>query len=339
MDKRVIFAVAGSGKTTYIINKLDLINKSIIVTYTNNNVENIRHGIIKKWGYVPENIKILSYFSFLHSFCYKPILSSTYKTKGIYYKPNGNKFAKNDARYISPSERLYSNRISKFFEVKEVIKDIQQRLEKYYVSLFIDEVQDFAGNDFNFLKKLARANLNVLMVGDFYQHTFDTSRDGIVNKSLHNDFSEYQKQFSNMGLALDYTSLSKSYRCSPTICDFISQNIGIEIESHRNDEVLIKIINKKEEAAAVYYDNLIIKLFYQKHTSFKCNSRNWGECKGDDRYTNVCVVLNKTTLKAFDKGALQLLPSQTKNKLYVASTRAKGNLYFVSEELIKSILK
>ena len=30
---------------------------------------------------------------------------------------------------------------------------INERLEKYYTNLFIDEIQDFGGHDFNFLKQ------------------------------------------------------------------------------------------------------------------------------------------------------------------------------------------
>ncbi|MBK7669492.1 MAG: UvrD-helicase domain-containing protein [Sphingobacteriaceae bacterium] len=74
MDKRVIFAVAGSGKTTHIVDKLNLESPVIIVTYTNSNVENLRERILKKFGYFPSNIKLQSYFSFLHRFCYKPFL-------------------------------------------------------------------------------------------------------------------------------------------------------------------------------------------------------------------------------------------------------------------------
>jgi DNA helicase-2/ATP-dependent DNA helicase PcrA len=118
MDKRVIFAVAGSGKTTYIINQLDLINNSLIITHTTSNIDNIRNSIIRKWGYFPSNIKLMSYFSFLHSFCFKPFLAISHKTRGLHYIPNANKFAKNDDRYISKGNRLYSNRVAKFLEEK-----------------------------------------------------------------------------------------------------------------------------------------------------------------------------------------------------------------------------
>lgn len=41
MDKKVIFAVAGSGKTTYIINGLSADKRSLIITYTTANYYNI----------------------------------------------------------------------------------------------------------------------------------------------------------------------------------------------------------------------------------------------------------------------------------------------------------
>ena len=103
-----MFAVAGSGKTTYIINSLDLERKSVIVTYTNNNLHNLKTGIIKKFGYLPSNIKVYSYYSFLHSFCYKPFLSDALKTKGINFNVPFNKFSKKDSRafFIDKNQQL-----------------------------------------------------------------------------------------------------------------------------------------------------------------------------------------------------------------------------------------
>ena len=37
MDRRIILAVAGSGKTTFLINSLNLDRRFLIVTYTENN--------------------------------------------------------------------------------------------------------------------------------------------------------------------------------------------------------------------------------------------------------------------------------------------------------------
>ena len=75
----------------------------------------------------------------------------------------------------------------------------------------------------------------------------------------------------------------------------------------------------------------IVKLFYQKHYSFNCFSKNWGDSKGIDKYDDVCVVLNKNTEKLFKNNELHKLNPLTRNKFYVACTRARGNLHFISE--------
>lgn len=335
MDKRVIFAVAGSGKTTYIINKLDLCSRHLVITYTNNNVHNLRTGIIKKFGYFPDNIKLYSYYSFLYGFCYKPFFHSSLRTKGINYEPNLNRFAKKDKRnyYIDSYDRLYSSRISKLLIEGKAVKDLLHRISKYFDTLLIDEIQDFSGNDFNLLKHISGAETNQLFVGDFYQHTFDTSRDGMVNSRLHNNFDNYKEEFQNMGLTLDTKTLSKSYRCSPTVCSFITDHLKINIESYRTDKTIIKVVTDLDEAKLIFNDSHIIKLFYREHYKYSCFSRNWGDSKGEDKYFDVCAVINKTTLAFLEKSKLDELPPTTKNKLYVALSRTKNNLYLVPDTL------
>lgn len=71
MDKRVIFSAASSGKTTYIVNCLSDQRRSLIVTYTNGNYANMLKKICVKFdGKWPENITLMTYFSFLYGFCY-----------------------------------------------------------------------------------------------------------------------------------------------------------------------------------------------------------------------------------------------------------------------------
>ena len=343
MDKTVILSVAGSGKTTYIVNSLNLNSRSILITYTDNNYKNLRYKIIEKFGYFPDNIALYSYFTFLYNFCFKPFLWLETRAKGINYKvpPSWTLRIGRDRMeyYFDKSARLYHNRIAKLLEVYDVLTLINHRLEKYFENMFIDEIQDFSGHDFNLLKSISESNLNLLFVGDFYQHTFDTSRDGNVNKNLHVDLEAYIKKLQQMGLVVDCETLSKSYRCSPTVCDFISQRLGIEIESHKNEETKISIIDSADEANRIIKCNETIKLFYKEHYKYACFSRNWGDSKGEDRYADVCVVLNKSTFKKYQKKKMNELKPQTRNKLYVACSRSSGNLYLVPEELYKKILK
>jgi superfamily I DNA and RNA helicase len=98
---------------------------------------------------------------------------------------------------------LYHNRIAKLLEIQKVLCDVNNRIEKYFDCLFIDEIQDFAGHDFNLLKSIAKANCEILFVGDFFQHTFDTSNDGNVNSGIFNDYNSYKKLFQDITDALN----------------------------------------------------------------------------------------------------------------------------------------
>lgn len=340
MDKTVIFAVAGSGKTTHIIERLNLTDRSLVLTYTNNNQKNLQKGIIEKFSYFPENITLYTYFSFLYSFCFRPFLSLKYKTNGINYKPNTMQYIKqNDILkyFFDGGKRLYGNRIAKLLEVENIYCEIIFRLEKYYDNLYIDEIQDFAGHDFNFLEQISSSKINMLFVGDFFQHTFDTSRDGQVNANLHSDFGRYKKRFINMGIKIDETTLNKSFRCSKSVCEFVKKEIGIEIKSCKQNDSQITLINDQSKADSLFCNKEVIKLFYQTHYKFSCFSKNWGDSKGENSYFDVCIVLNKTTMEHFED--LFNLPDQTKNKLYVACTRANNDLYFVPEGMYKKYKK
>ena len=79
----------------------------------------------------------------------------------------------------------------------------------------------------------------------------------------------------------------------------------------------------------------IVKLFYRENYKYDCFSRNWGDCKGENHYHDVCVILNKTTMDNYIKGKLSELKPVTKNKLYVACSRANNHLYLIAENEIK----
>ena len=83
MDKRVVFAVAGSGKTAMLLDKIDLSAQTLIITYANENIFNLHDRIVAKFGHFPDKVSLYSYFTFLHSFCYRPFLQSQIKSNGL----------------------------------------------------------------------------------------------------------------------------------------------------------------------------------------------------------------------------------------------------------------
>jgi len=340
VDKQLVLSVAGSGKTTMIVNSLSLEKKAIIITYTDNNYANMRSKILQKFGYLPDNITIMSYFNFLYSFCYKPFLDNHIQARGYNFDtpPQFTLCLKrtNLKYYLDPHRRLYHNRLAKLLKVSKVYPLISNRLKKYFDEMYVDEVQDFAGHDFNLLLAISDIDNKVLFVGDFFQHTFDTSRDGSVNKSLHDSYNNYIEHFHKAGFNINPTLLSKSYRCSKSICEFVTNNLNINILSYNDTLTDVLLIENKDEISGVLEDNSIIKLFYQNSKKYNCFSANWGETKGQDNYVDVCVILNNTTYKQYKNEKLNEMNVKTRNKFYVACTRARRTLYFVPETSVAS---
>lgn len=339
MDKSVIFAVAGSGKTSLLVEGLNEDQRFLVVTYTELNQDNLRRKIIQRFGYFPPNVTLYTYFRFLHGFCYRPFLRSKKNTKGVTFQlpPRFPPYKlTDDRRYISSGRRLYANRLAKFIEQSSLVGAVVARMEKYFDTFFVDEVQDFAGHDFNFLMAVSAVKLNTIFVGDFFQHTFETSRDGTVNAHLHDDYAAYQARFKAAGLNVDTEKLKKSRRCSKSVCDFITEKIGIAIEAQDDRESAVRYVDDPAAVLAIYEDPGTVKLFYKEHYKYACYSQNWGASKGVDRYQDVCVVLSPGNVKALQRGSFREINAETRNKLYVACSRARGSLTFVPESLIKA---
>lgn len=325
MDKRVILAVAGSGKTSYIISKLCLAKRHLILCYTTENYNVLRRGIINKFHCLPSNIHLFSLFSFLYSFCYRPLYKN-YAQNGLSFESPPNAFAPDVNKR---TKQIHHSRLAKNI-LKNNLAYIG-RMNKYYDFVSIDEVQDFASYDFDWLLSLVKLDKPVIAVGDFYQHTFDSSTSGNKNRNLYSDEQKYLARFE--GFHVNMETLSRSYRCPPSVCKFISEKIGIEIESHNNNTADVRFIEDKVEVISIMEDPTIKKLFYNKHYAYQCTSNNWGNCKGSS-YEHVCVVLNPTTFKNYKDNSLANLAPATRAKFYVACSRTRGSLYFIEQSKI-----
>ena len=338
MGKKLIFAVAGSGKTSLILKSIDDAKRSRIIAYTNENLRSIEASIIEKYGHLPKHIHVRSYFSFLYGFCLRPYISYKLRDNAYTWKapPKSRAKTTDTSYYVNSRRYLYGNRAAKLVSAGGLIDKVRRRLERYYDDFYVDEVQDFAAHDFNFLLELSAADIDILLVGDFFQHTFDTSRDASVQKNLHKRGpNAYLKEFESAGFEIDTVSLEKSWRCSPTVCEFIRSKIGINIYSTRTDDTKVYLVEGESEALKLFDDDDKVKLFYQNSRKYPCHSNNWGKSKGLNQYGDVCVVLNTATARAFENNKITELPEVTRNKLYVACSRARGDLYILFEDHVR----
>lgn len=344
-NKRLIHAVAGSGKTTTLIGKIDPTKKNLIITYTSENQNHLKRKLIDKFGRIPENTHVFGVFEFLYQFCLIPYLGR--RLNGINFSYKQKNYWDNNT--IDNSKRAIVNQLSKSLINGNIVYggksykckfDYLKRMDKFFDSVYIDECQDFTSDDFDWMMSLSQLEAEVLLVGDYYQKTFQTSSRGNKGKGTNSTYQNWKLAIEKAGFEIDEYSLMKSYRCPKTICDYITRNFNIKIEGieELSEQGTIQEIETQEEIESVMNDDGIMKLFYQKSQKYQCRSMNWGESKGTE-YEKICVVLNQSTYKHYKANTLNQLVEQTKAKLYVACTRTKGDLYFVEENNVKRYSK
>jgi len=338
MDRRKVTynAVAGSGKTQYIIDNLNEIDRTLVITFTNNNLESIKQRVIDKFGSIPSNILVMTTYRFLYNVCLLPFSLHTARPKGIIFDESLFKHAKFAKRKTNKFYRykgyVYSNKLSRL--ILDANLDFISRLNRYVDKIYIDEFQDIASDELDLFFELAKFSGEVVMLGDYNQITYPTSRRGRTNSSVRENIVNFEKAYIKAGFEFNKDSFSTSKRCSNTVCNFISEKLKIEMSAEDNDrESTIKFIDNSEILNELLGDKDVPKLFYKNSTKYDCFSMNWGNSKGLT-FKDVCVVLNKKTYDTFKSGQLSTLAESTKRKFYVACTRSYRDLYFISEKSI-----
>lgn len=135
-----------------------------------------------------------------------------------------------------------------------------------------------------------------------------------MSEQQNDNFKKYPGELGKAKYLVDTKTLSKSYRCSPEICEFVADNLGIHIESHKTTPENIDFIDSSKGVDALFMNDNIVKPFYQSSNKYPDNSDNWGNVKALDDFEDVCVVLNPTTLKAFKETPLADMASSKKIK-------------------------
>lgn len=72
MDKRIILATAGSGKTFHLCHELNSTKRNIIIAYTHQNISNILKELYENFGKVPDNTLVMTFHSFIYKFMIRP---------------------------------------------------------------------------------------------------------------------------------------------------------------------------------------------------------------------------------------------------------------------------
>jgi superfamily I DNA/RNA helicase len=358
-NNKLIIAAAGSGKTTFLVNKAleQKEGKVLITTYTQANEAEIRKKIIEINKCIPENVTVQTWFSFLLQHGVKPFQGNLFekKIKGLIlvnsqsglkaytkskqpiYFGEEKEFEK---YYFSNGLKIYSDKLSKFvFRCNEKSDgSVIDRLARIYNHIYIDEVQDLAGYDLELLKLLFKCSSDILLVGDPRQGTYSTNSSSKNKKFKKSEIIHFFEDAS-MDIETDQTSLMTNYRCNPQICD-LSNKLFADFQSTTSGNNTITehdgvYFIKEEDIETYLQEHKPVQLRDSKKKEVNQNHRvmNFGEAKGLS-FDRVLIYPTKPFIDWLKSNNAELAPT-SRSKFYVALTRARhsvGILYDYNEK-------
>jgi DNA helicase-2/ATP-dependent DNA helicase PcrA len=231
MKNKLMIAAAGSGKTTWIVNRAleQTQGRVLITTFTQANAAEVVRKIIELNRAVPEHITVQTWFSFLLQHGVRPyqgkILSDEIRGLLFMSQQSAQYVSEVDTKkhYFSESLKIYSDKLSKFV-VKSNAKNqgaVINRLGRIYTHVFVDEVQDLAGNDLEILLLLFASTAEILLVGDPRQVTYQTHPEKLHSKYRHGAVKQFILD-KKVDCEIDETTLNRSHRNNKAICQFSS---------------------------------------------------------------------------------------------------------------------
>ena len=365
-ENRLIIAAAGSGKTTSLVrNALSQTKRVLITTFTNENELEIRNKFVKLNGYVPSNVTIQTWFSFLLQHGVKPFQTTynkdlynfhvsgvhfvneqsgikSYMRKGtkkfpIYYKEEDNFFK----FYFDEKNKIFTDKLARFVcrSNEESNGKVIQRMSAIFPYIYIDEVQDLAGYDLEILKVLFQSASTIICVGDPRQATFYTHWEKKHSKYKNGKIKQFvESECKKERVIIDTTSLNNSHRNNKAICDFSSilySDMPVSSPCNCKDchpncinhQGIYLIDQDNRDEYIQMFSPIQLRHHKKVGVSDASPCCNFGNSKG--KSFDRVLIYPTGTIKAWLKNRNLELKETTKAKLYVAITRARYSVAFV----------
>lgn len=360
MSKNKLYiAAAGSGKTTLLVNEALKLRPArlLITTFTEANAIGIREKISShNGGSIPPHITIQQWCSFLLEHGVRPYQSWPDRTTGMQLvnEKSGYYITKRGKRYFGEDSDFYKHYFNILMEVysdklaKLVVRcnqksqgHVMKRMEKIYSHIFVDEVQDMEGWDFEILKLILKSKIHLTLVGDPRQTVYRTHHDTKYPRYSDGKVQDFLlEKCRGLDYEIDSSTLVKSHRNCQAICDIaftLYPNLPKcdSISPYTTEHMGIYMVKEK---MIKIYDEMFqpIHLRYSKSEKRVIGNqvRNFGEAKGLE-FSHVLIYPTKDMVKWFWDKSVEL-KNETRSKLYVALTRAKFSVGIVIKDSISS---
>lgn len=356
MSNRLILAGAGTGKTTYIVDQaLKEKGRVLITTFTIKCRDEIKEKIKLKMGYIPNNIIIQTWFSFLLEHGILP-----YKSDLGIKLVNGINFVEGKSGlkciskkgfpiyygekdfykyYFDDNNRIYTDKLSKLvLKINESSGGLVfDRIKRIFDKIFIDEVQDMVGYDLEIIKKISLISQSLIMVGDPRQNVYSTHSESKYDKYNHGKIDEFiRAECKEIDFAIDTKTLNTCYRCHENIVKFLNNlyseypplnSIDISFEDFQG--IFIVRSADLDDYLKLYNP---VQLRYNRTTTVKENykSVNYRNSKGCTY--NRTVIYPTKELQKYLKYGSKISKISTKNTIYVALSRAINSVAIVYDD-------
>lgn len=343
-------AAAGSGKTTFLLEKTsDKSKRYLYTTFTNENAENARDMLLKKYGCVPSNVTILPWFSFLLEHGVRPFQGAAgfkdTQFTGIQIKPEGHN------HYKRPTLRYYCNSSNAIYAAKlpELALHcneqgggaVLQRLQRIFDAVLIDEVQDMAGYDYEFIKLLINSDIDITLCGDERQTTYRTNGSR-KNKGKTLECFLQEKKLTDR-CPIDRSTLNGSHRCEEAIIQFANklypkfpQTKSLAKSSSSRHSGVWLVPDSSVQAYSDKYHPVVLRDKSNVKTIDSSNILNFGKSKG--RTYDDVLIYPVIDVKKWLIDQEQSLKDETRSRFYVAVTRARHSVGIVLPDKIANKL-
>ena len=342
-QNEVVIAAAGSGKTEHLLKLAlqDPESRVLITTYTNENLREVNHRLWEMHGGQPSNVTVMTWFEFLLRDGVKPY--QTFKTeigriRSINFISVNPPFARRadfEDYYLDSASNIYSDAVSDLAYELDVASDgrVIRRLDGIYDKILIDEMQDLAGYDLEFLHRLLKSKIQIAMVGDPRQAVYLTNRSGKNSQYRGAKLVDWIAKRVKDGLCV-HTSLDVSHRCNQAICLFAdSLYPDYPATSSANATVVdhTGMILVHVDDIATYLEHYSAQeLQWDRRNKIAGkDARNFGQVKGQS-FERV-LIYPTNTITAYIEGG-QELKDVTLAKFYVAVTRAWHSVAIVTKK-------
>lgn len=339
----VVIACAGSGKTTFLLERAlaDPSKRALIVTYTNENFREINSRLWKASGGEQNHVETMTVFEFLLRECIKPY--QTYKAgigqiRSVNFDTERSRYTKKDdfeKYYLDRSGNVYRDVVSDLACVLNSASGgrVIARLEAIYDKILIDEMQDLAGWDLDLVKLLLDSSIDVTLAGDPRQSVYFTNQS-TKNKNKKGasivDWIDERVQAGDC----KKSEHTHSYRCVQAICDFADALFpSLPATTSQNGEAtghdgVFLVAESNLEAYRAAFDPQELRWDKRSKTAGP-KAKNLGQVKGLT-FTRVLIHPTGPITKYVEDDAP--LADGSVSKFYVGVTRARQSVAILTDK-------